>query len=467
MSDIKKEKIVTENKISKNEIEMLTKAISKIVSTEVLEKSISEHLPLTDELPDTNKIYNEKISVLFVDMRDSTKLSDEFSKEQIVKIYRSYIRTIVQAIRYSGGVVRDFMGDGVLAIFTDDENGKSEDKAVYAARYIATVIDKILNPVLDKEIKYRISCGIGIHTGEISLSKVGMKGKEHNEDVENEFGIAWIGNITNMACKFSGAVECEQIFICTSTYCNLSDFEGKKKWSRIILEKGNNILIGYIAENYYLDLDEDVEPCIAAKMKDMTGLKESLTQEYQKQLKDITVKAEMLGKKEQELVEREKRLDRRTADLNTKEKDIYKSKEDLNKEKYDFYISVLRSGHCEKDYVKAMGREFWEENLQYAIDAGKAINKNVYEVKQEISYAMVSIYKDLEIYDKAYDFLVEQVRGCAWINVSTVKNIVNRVGLCERLKDALYKRLEKDDIDPQNKNDFVQAKKWIVFEYKK
>ena len=54
------------------------------------------------------------------------------------------------------------MGDGVLAVFIDNEDGSSEDKAVCAARYITTAVDKLLNPVLDRVIKYRISCGIGI-----------------------------------------------------------------------------------------------------------------------------------------------------------------------------------------------------------------------------------------------------------------------------------------------------------------
>lgn len=454
-------------KIAKTEIDLLSNSINRIVSSEVLEKEITKTLPKTDDLTDSNKIYQGKVSVLFVDMRDSTKLHEQFNKEQIVKIYRSYIRTVVQAIRYSDGVVRDFMGDGVLAIFSDNEYGMSEDKSVYAARYIATVIDKILNPILDKEIEHRISCGIGIHTGEVSLSKVGMKGKEQNEKFENEFGIAWIGNSTNIACKFSGAVESETIFICSSTYSNLSDIEGKKNWSKIELEKGKNILSGYIAEKYYLDLDEEIEPCVATQMNRTIGLKDSLAEEYQKQLKDIAAKAEALGKKEQELIERERKLNIKSVDLNLKEQGIYDSEEELNKEKFDFYLNVLRSGHCKKDYVKAMGLEFWERNLQYAIDAGAVINKNKNEVKQEISYAMVSIYEDLEMYDKAYDFLVDQVKGYAWISVPTVKNIVIKVGYCDRLKYALYERLMEDNIDPQYKNRFVEAKDWLVFEYVK
>ena len=119
--------------------------------------------------------------------------------------------------------MKDFMGDGVLAMFIDGEDGRSEDKAVNAAKYITTCIDKILNPVLDSTLDYRISCGIGIHTGEISVSKVGMKGKS-SEEAESEYGIAWIGSSTNLACKFSGAVENGDIFISSSTYEKLESY---------------------------------------------------------------------------------------------------------------------------------------------------------------------------------------------------------------------------------------------------
>lgn len=448
-------------KIPKNEIDLLSTSINRIVSSEVLEKEITDILPKINDLTDSNKIYQGKVSVLFVDMRESTKLPEQFSKEQLVKIYRSYIRTIVQAIRYSGGEVRDFMGDGVLAVFSDDEHGKSEDKAVYAARYIATVIDKILNPLLDKEIRHRISCGIGIHTGEVSLSKVGMKGKEQ-DDAENEFGIAWIGNSTNMACKFSGAVECEMIFICTYTFSNLSEIESKKRWRKIEIENGNNILSGYIAEKYYLETDEDIQSCVATQLNPTINLKDNLTQEYKKQLKDISEKAEILGKKEQELTEREKRLNIKSADLSLKEQDICDSVEELNKEKYDFYIEVLGSGHCKKDYVKAMGLEFWERNLQYAIDMGVRIGISAAGVKEAVSYAMVSIYNDLEIYNKAYDFLVNQANGYSWLNIHVVQSIVEKVGYCEQLKSAVSSRLARGNLLQKNKVEFEKINEWLV-----
>lgn len=324
---------MSEDKIIKSEVELLSTAIERIVSSEVLQAVMSDQLPLTSDLTDSNKIYRGKASVLFVDMRGSTKLPEKFNAAQLVKIYRSYIRTVVQAIRYSGGVVRDFMGDGVLAVFIDDTDGKSEDKAVRAARYITTSVDKLLNPILDREFKHRISCGIGVHTGEITLSKVGMKGKEKQEDTENEFGIAWIGNSTNLACKFSGAVGNGTIFICSSTYSALTDIDGKQLWKGVEMSKGGNVLRGYVAQQYYLQLDDDIEPCTAEKNDPILSLVDELKTEYHKQLEIIAQKAQELGRKEQSLRDKEDQINKTAAETNKKAKEIIAKEQLLNRDR--------------------------------------------------------------------------------------------------------------------------------------
>lgn len=458
---------MNEDRINRSETILLSTAINRIISSEVLETTISEQLPLTNNLPDSNKIYHGKVSILFVDMRESTKLPEKFNTTQLVKIYRSYIRTVVQAIRYSGGVVRDFMGDGILAVFIDNEEGKSEDKAVHAARYITTAIDNVLNPVLDETINHRISCGIGIHTGNISLSKVGMKGKEQQDDAENEFGIAWIGNSTNLACKFSGAVGNGTIFISPSTYSELSDVNRKQNWEEIEIVKGNNTLKGYIAKQYYLQLDDDYLPCPSEEYVQVLSLVDELKTEYQQQLSTIAQKSEELGRKEQALQSKEQRLSATEAELKQRSKELISDKQSVNNQLYDFHLSVLGSAHCEKEYTKAMGQAFWENHCSKAITAGKKIGKDEHQVKQEISYAMVDIYQTLEVYDKAYDFLVEQAVGHPWLHLFTVQNIVPKVGYCDRLKTALYQRLARNDLSIKQREDFTKIKDWLVFEYKK
>lgn len=347
------------------------------------------------------------------------------------------------------------MGDGVLALFIDDTDGTSEDKAVHAARYITTVIDKFLNPVLDKKMKHRISCGIGIHTGEISLSKVGMRGKEQREDSENEFGIAWIGNSTNFACKQSSAVECGTIFISASTYVALSNINKNEKWEEVEIFKGTNALKGYIAQQYYLLLDEESEPCIAKCCPNTKNMTEILDEKIEK----IIQRTEKLNFEKQ-------KLDERVQELTKKEKLLNERERTLNEKKYSFYCEVLRSGHCKEEYVKIMGQDFWEENLDCAISAGKNIGKSEKEVKQDVSYCMVSIYESLELYDKAYDFVVEQANGCDWLHLFTVQEIVNKVKYCSRLQTAICERLEKNDLSSADRDEFEKIKKWIMYEYK-
>lgn len=436
--------------ITKNEIESLSTAIERIVLQEVLEDKLLETLPNVDELSDSNIMYHGKVSVLFVDVRESTKLPEKYKPEQLIKIYRSYIRTVTQAVRYSGGEVRDFMGDGVLAVFIDNDCGKSEDKAVHAARYITTAIDKLLNPVLDKEIKYRISCGIGVNTGEISLSKVGMRGKDQEDDSKQEFGIAWIGNSTNLACKQSGTVECGTIFISDSTYIGLSDEAKNKIWRQVEILNGKITLKGYLAEKYYLTLDDDKEACIASRNTKI----ETVPEVINKKVEELIEKAKELGIKQNE-------LDIKIKQLDEKEKDLNKKKEKLNEETYLFYCKILESGHCKKEYVKAMGKDFWEEHLSNAILAGGVIGKTENEVKQDVSYAMVSIYEDLELYDKAYDFLVEQAQGYAWLNLCTVQKIVNEVKCFNRLYDTICERLVENNIESRCREDFEKIKEWL------
>ena len=113
-------------------------------------------------------------------------------------------------------------------------------------------------------------------------------------------------------------------------------------------------------------------------------------------------------------------------------------------------------------YVKHFGES---PDLNDEYHTGEDIGKSEHKVKQEVSYAMVSIYEDLQLYDKAYDFLVEQAIGYSWIQLHTVQNIVKKVGYCSRLKSAVCERLEKNDLSTDDRKDFEETKNWIMFDF--
>ena len=95
------------------------------------------------------------------------------------------------------------------------------------------------------------------------------------------------------------------------------------------------------------------------------------------------------------------------------------------------------------------------------------IGKDEHTVKQEISFAMVSIYENLQQWENAYEFLIEQALGYSWLNLYTVQNIVRHVGYCERLKSALYTRTARYDLSSEDQKEFEAIKDWLVFDYKK
>ena len=69
-----------------------------------------------------------------------------------------------------------------------------------------------------------IGCGVGICTGAVMITKVGMRGKESDQTAENETGSVWVSSTTNYANRYCSLVPppCE-IFIDESTHSEIGD----------------------------------------------------------------------------------------------------------------------------------------------------------------------------------------------------------------------------------------------------
>ena len=110
------------------------------------------------------------------------------------------------------------------------------------------------------------------------------------------------------------------------------------------------MLRGYIAQQYYLQLDDDIEPCVAEENEPILSLADELKAEYHKQLAVIAHKAQ-------------DQLNKTASEINRKAKENISREQALNRDAYRFYLDVLRSGHCKSAYVVEMGQYFWDENL--------------------------------------------------------------------------------------------------------
>lgn len=81
-----------------------------------------------------------------------------------------------------------------------------------------------------------IGCGVGICTGSILITKVGMRGREKDDKAENEIGIVWTGKTTNYASRHCSLAAAREIFVDETTYSELNE---KEVWTKVTRIKGN------------------------------------------------------------------------------------------------------------------------------------------------------------------------------------------------------------------------------------
>ena len=373
------------NIINKETVEKTNEFINKIIDVPVEKLSFDSNIPLDDDITDSNKVYKGKVSVLFADMRNSTKFSDDNTAKTVVKVYRSYIKTITSAIRFFNGNVRDFMGDGVLAVFTDKEidgvSVSSAEQAVLAGKMICTLIDYCLNPKLKEKFNQIICCGIGICTGTVLATKVGMRGNEGKSDLENETGIIWIGSCTNYASKYCGVANAGEIVIDQKTFSNISN---NAQWTLTQKIKGDVIYSCYASQHNYLDIETDNEPIGLETdiVRPSVGFQINETiltniENYEKKIRELTKLSQDLNKKQTDLSKKESELIKGLDRQKQEEKRLKEKEQRVNQEYYNNLAQIIKDAHCKREYVIKCGEDFWDKQLEKTISAGEKIGREL------------------------------------------------------------------------------------------
>ena len=437
--------------IQKELVDKTNKSIDDILSVPVEKISFDSRIPVDNDITDSNKVYKGNVSILFADMRNSTKFTDDNSAKTVVKVYRSFLKTITRAVRVCQGNIRDFIGDGVLAVFSDKEvDGEvvsSAEQAVSAGKTICTLIDYCLNPKLNDKFNVVIGYGIGICTGTVLATKVGMRGNEKNSNVENETGIIWIGSCTNYASKFCGVASAGEIVIDKDTF---SKQICKQNWTLTQKLKGDTIYDCYVSANNYLNIETDAQPISVHKdiLSKSVGLQisDALTKrldEYDSKIKTLTTLSVELDKKEKELNEKDETLEKKENGLNFISEQLKEREKLLNQKHYNDLASIISHAHCKKAYTIECGEKFWDDQLKQTIDAGKKAGKSKLDVEIELCYALADIYESLNSWEKAYNYLCVQAQYYSWIHASTVKEYILKSGHWAKIKGIIEERIQK------------------------
>ncbi|MDF1865033.1 MAG: ATP-binding protein [Saprospiraceae bacterium] len=131
----------------------------------------------------------EDITVFFSDIRSYTTLSESMTVTENFKFLNAYLKRIVPIINSNEGMVHQFLGDGIMALFL----GKTED-AINAAIANQRLMHEY-NLKRSKRGRIPIALGIGLHTGSLMLGIIGN---------ENRMSTGVVSDTVNTASRIEG-----------------------------------------------------------------------------------------------------------------------------------------------------------------------------------------------------------------------------------------------------------------------
>ena len=166
------------------EREHVKDTFGRFVSRDVAEAVLAGRVPLEGE--------KREVSILFQDIRGFTALSEKLDPATLLNVLNRFFTEVVAAVEAEGGVVKQFTGDGVMALFgAPQARADHAPRAVRAALGIVTRLER-LNVLLEEKGFPALAIGIGIHAGEVVAGLIGP-------DERVEYGV--VGEPVNLAAR--------------------------------------------------------------------------------------------------------------------------------------------------------------------------------------------------------------------------------------------------------------------------
>jgi adenylate cyclase len=148
--------------------------------------------------PDLLEGRDREVTILFCDIRGFSRISEKLGAAQTIKWCRDVLDLLSESVLEEGGVVVDYVGDGLMAMW--GAPGEQPDHPARACRAALTVLDRL--PSLDEKWRSLLGeptgLGIGINTGTAQVGNVGSRFK---------FKYGALGNTVNLASRVQGATK--------------------------------------------------------------------------------------------------------------------------------------------------------------------------------------------------------------------------------------------------------------------
>ena len=147
------------------EREFVKETFGKYVSPEVRDEILGRRIPLDGQL--------REVTVLFADLRDFTPWVERSDARQVVRDLNAYFTEMEAAIRSHGGLVLQYIGDEIEAVFgapvADPAHAAHAVESALEMRRRLTAWNAARREIGSTPLRH----GIGIHTGPVIAGNIG------------------------------------------------------------------------------------------------------------------------------------------------------------------------------------------------------------------------------------------------------------------------------------------------------
>ena len=199
------------------DVDKSAKRIDDILDASNSNYSDKDSVPSRTSLTYTNGFY-VNITALFIDIVESSDMTDEHRRPTLAKMYRAFISECT-ALMNASDLCKEINinGDCVWGVF--ETPYKSQVDSVFSIAAQLNSLIEILNYKLEKKGYSTISVGIGMDYGRALMVKAGYSGSGLND-------VIWMGDVVNSACHLAnkaGRNGKQPVVVSSVVYSNLNE----------------------------------------------------------------------------------------------------------------------------------------------------------------------------------------------------------------------------------------------------
>ncbi|MBW2178188.1 MAG: adenylate/guanylate cyclase domain-containing protein [Deltaproteobacteria bacterium] len=179
---------------------------------------------------------NRVATVMFVDIRDFTAMSEDIPAAEILQMLNEYYEKIVDIVFTHEGTVDKFIGDAIMVIWGapvahDDDPARAVRAAIDIRRELVD-FNKQRVSVGKREIKI----GVGINTGKVVAGYIGSS---------QTMSYSVVGDTVNTAARLCSAAKAGEIIVSEMTHTKIKDLFPTKGLEPIKAKGKHNLLKVY------------------------------------------------------------------------------------------------------------------------------------------------------------------------------------------------------------------------------